>query len=358
MKKILILIVLTLFLGGCYDYNELNDLAIISGVGIDREDDKFEVTFEILSTKKEGEQSGASSTYNVSAKGKTIMEAITNNGNYMDKVPYFDHIEVVVVSEDVAQNYLEEVAEYMIRSSKFRNEMYLTVAKDASAKEVITTTSKEKPVASSFIVDLLEHSNNSSSAGFYVPFAKTLNRMMTKGQDAVTSVLNVKDKHIVLEGMALFKDFKLATIIDNKEAAVFNLLNNFKANTVLFENACQDNNKTILSVYEAKISIEPNNDYTLVTGKLNARINEDRCGYNFKENETYDILEKEFTKIIEKNMDQVLNNLKTYQSNALSIGKSYYDKYRKEYYNLWMDQEIKYDLDLKINKKGLIFEVK
>ena len=41
MKKILILILCSLFLGGCYDNIELNNLAIISGIGIDFEDDKW-----------------------------------------------------------------------------------------------------------------------------------------------------------------------------------------------------------------------------------------------------------------------------------------------------------------------------
>ena len=77
MKKLLILLLIPILLGGCYDYNELGDLAIVAGIGIDYQDDEFEVTFEILSTKKEGEQgSASSSTYNVSAKGNTVAEKI------------------------------------------------------------------------------------------------------------------------------------------------------------------------------------------------------------------------------------------------------------------------------------------
>ena len=35
MKKIFFIFHIPLFLGGCYDYQELNDLAIISGIAID-----------------------------------------------------------------------------------------------------------------------------------------------------------------------------------------------------------------------------------------------------------------------------------------------------------------------------------
>ena len=136
-----------------------------------------------------------------------------------------------------------------------------------------------------------------------------------------------------------------------------NLLNNFYATTVLYTNSCGNNNKTVLSIYDAKINIKPNKNYTLIEGTLNARINEDSCNYDFRKIDTYTKLQDIFTKIIIEKMDNVLNNLKLVESNALDIGKLYYDKYQIEAYNLWMKNDIKYDLDLKINKKGLIFEV-
>ena len=165
MKKLLILLIIPFILSGCYDYNELNDLAIISGIGIDYESDEYIVTYEILSTKKEGETSASSSTYNVTSRGKTVVEAFSNNGNLMDKVPYFEHVDVVVISEDIAKNNLKEVGEYIIRTSKLRNESFLAIATNSSAKDVIEAKSKEKPVASSFIMNLLENKKNSASAG-------------------------------------------------------------------------------------------------------------------------------------------------------------------------------------------------
>ena len=56
-------------------------------------------------------------------------------------------------------------------------------------------------------------------------------------------------------------------------------------------------------------------------------------------------------------MTHVLETLQTEKSNALKIGKYYYEKTRTPDYKLWTKQRFIYDLDLKINKKGLIFEV-
>ncbi len=357
MKKLLFILILPFILGGCYDYNELNDLALISGIGIDYEDDMYNVTFEILSTKKSGEQSGATSTYTVNAKGKTVTEAFMNNGNNMDKVPYYDHVEIVIISDEVAKKHLEDVAEYIIRSSKFRNEVYLAIAKDKKAEDVIKTNSKEKPVASTFMVDLLEHSDNSSSAGYYIPFTKFLDKVLTKGEDGLAPVFTTKDKEIVLEGLAVFKDFHLVHIFDDQESSIVNLINNFKHNTVLFTKTCDNKKETVLSIYASKINIKALDNKIKIEGTLNGRINSDACGYNFRDTETYRILEKDFTKIIQEEMNKTINTLKMVESNALSIGKIYYNKYRQEKYLLWTKQDFVYDLDLKINKKGLIFQV-
>ena len=113
-----------------------------------------------------------------------------------------------------------------------------------------------------------------------------------------------------------------------------------------------------MSIYESDIKIEPNNDYIKISGKLNGRINENNCDYDLKKEETYKKLEKEFTSVITDEMNKIINSLQLLESNALSIGKNYYNKFRKENFYLWTKQDIKFEIDLKINKKGLIFEVK
>lgn len=360
MKKLLILLVLPFFLTGCFDYNELSDLAIVSGIGIDYDDQEYIVTFEILSTKKEGDTSASSGTYNVSSKGRTVVEAFSNNGNLMDKVPYFEHVDVIVISEDVAKEHLKEVGEYIIRTSKLRNETYLVIAKDTKASEVIKATTKDKPVAASFITNMLENNKNSSSAGYFIPYTEILNSILTKGEDAMISAVSVKeeeeDKKIELVGLGVFEDFELKYIFDTKEAAIINVLSNFGAQTVYFEDAC-DKGVVVASIYESEIKLEPTDKNVKVSGKLNMRINEDTCNDNMRDEKVYEELQKKFTLIVENNMRDVLKKMQSTNSNALKIGKTYYDKTRKNDYKLWTTQDFVFDLDVKINKKGLIFEV-
>lgn len=361
MKKILILLIIPFLLTGCFDYNELSDLAIVSGIGIDYENEEYSVTFEILSTKKEGDTSASSGTYNVSSKGSTVVEAFSNNGNLMDKVPYFEHVDVIIISEEVAKYHLKEVGEYIIRTSKLRNETFLVIAKDTKASEIIKATTKDQPVAASFITNMLENNKNSSSAGYFIPYTEILNSILTDGEDAIISVVSISEendeKKPKLVGLGVLKDFELKYIFDTKQAAIINVLNNFGAQTVYFENKCDNGGVIVVSIYESEIKLEPTDKNVKVSGKINARINEDTCNDNMRDEKVYEKLQKQFTIIIENNMRDVLKELQKTGSNALKIGKIYYDKTRKPDYELWTTQDFVFDLDLKINKKGLIFEV-
>ncbi len=357
MKKIILLIFIPLFLGGCYDYNGLNDLAIISGIAIDYEDEEFTVTFEIISTKKEGETSASSNTYYVTSTASNIVYAFTQAANKMDKVPYFEHVEVVIFSQTVAKSHLTECIDYLIRSEKLRNEFYASVSENKAA-DILMASTEEHPIVSTYLTDLLEYNSETYNAGYYAPFTKTVNSILTDGLDAMLPVFTLnQDEVIELVGLSVFKDYNLVGIFTIDEASVINLLNNFESKSIHFKMTCGNEEEVVITIYEGDVKIEANEDDFVVKATLNAQISELTCNYDLKEASSYTDLEEEFTAIVIAKMDKVLKELQQLESNVLNIGRSYYNKYRIENFYLWTTQDIKYDIDLKINKKGLTFEV-
>ena len=171
-------------------------------------------------------------------------------------------------------------------------------------------------------------------------------------------IFKVDDKKIALDGLGVFKDYELVMTFNNEEASIINMLNNFNVESIHFKTTCGNDQDVVIADYKSDFKIEPGKDQLLVKGTINARISENNCEYNLKDPDTYIELEKEFTKVIEKEIDQVLKKLQASQSNALNIGRSYYSKYRVKDFLKWTKQDISYDIDLKINKKGLTFEVK
>lgn len=357
MKKIIILLLLPFLLGGCFDYQELNNLAIVSGIAIDYDNDKYELTLEIISTKTEKENSSTSKTYTLSSKGKTMAEAFDNIGDKADKILFYEQLNVVAISEEIAENHLQSATEYLFRSPEIRIEFIPVIVKASKAKEVLSATDEVNPVASLFIEETLKNSPRSSNAGYYAPFTEIMTNILTGGKDAIMSVFEVKDKKITLTGMGLFKDYKLKEIVDIKDAYMINFLTNFETSNVLFEYSCGNNNYTMISIEKSKVDISADDKKITVSAKLEAEINEDGCKNDLRDSKSFIKLQKEFTKIIEKEMLKTINTVKKSNTNVLYIGKNYYNKTRKENYFLWRNQEVEFDIKLNINKRGLIFEV-
>ena len=129
---------------------------------------------------------------------------------------------------------------------------------------------------------------------------------------------------------------------------VINLIDNFKPSMVYFANSC-NNNQTIITSYDAKIDAEVVDKKVVVKGSISARIQEDECGYDLKNAKSYQELEDKIKKVIKKTQEL--------ETNTFSLGKKYYNKTRKEDYYIWCNQDIEVNIDVSINKKGLIFEV-
>ena len=50
--KFFIILLLSLLISGCYDYREINDLAIVSAIGIDKNENEYKVIAQIVNTQK------------------------------------------------------------------------------------------------------------------------------------------------------------------------------------------------------------------------------------------------------------------------------------------------------------------
>ena len=80
MRKLFLLIPVIFLLTGCYNYRELNDLAIISGVSICKYDNIYNITVEVVNPKKEQDtSSGKEPDYVIyEGYGNSMQEAFRN----------------------------------------------------------------------------------------------------------------------------------------------------------------------------------------------------------------------------------------------------------------------------------------
>ena len=208
MKKILCLLIIPLFLTGCYDYQELNNRAVIAGIAIDYKEEEFFVDLEILNNKKgNGQEEESDKTYYVEGYGSTLTEAFQNCHLQLSKEPYYSHLKVLIIGEEVAQEKILDVLDYMIRDPSIRNIFLPVVAKGVDAKEILESVTTENPVVSTSIQSMIENNTANDSVSVIKDFESFLDTIIDPYQDAYLSLIHISfekgQRDVFLNGLAV-----------------------------------------------------------------------------------------------------------------------------------------------------------
>ena len=359
MKRFLFLIVfLLVFVSGCYDYTELNEMAIVSGISIDYKEDKFHVAYEILNTVSKEDNQQQSKVYIAKGEGKSIAEAFSATSFEIAKSPYLAHLKTVIINEELAREHVEEIIDFLIRDNHIRNIFYLAIAKDTSAYEVLSATDDNNPVASTAIADLIESTTFTNNIAADLNFEKFVTNIIDPRKDTYASSIKIENGILKLGPIGIFKKYNLQSFLTENESATFNLMNgtseenHFKINCPDDE----DNFMILTSFNKPKSGIEIKENTAKISTEVETRIIENHCKMNFKEVDTYEKVQKAIEKELEKDMKKVIETSIKYQSDILKIEQTYYQKNKK---NIdFTKLNYKYEAKVIINRNGLIFEVK
>ncbi len=355
MKKMFILLISLLLLSGCYDNIELNNLAIISGVGIDYKDDNYYLTYEILNDTKT-ENNTAMLSYTMTGSGKNLSEAFINTNYKVGKKPFFDHLKVVLYSESIIEDHLEDITDYLIRDTNIRDEFIPLVAKDTTPEEILKHNSDNYPVVSDYIMNLVNNEKYNNNLAVTDVFQKFLAKLVSPNSDAILSSLSINEMNeITLSNFYAFDDFHYADTLSIKDSSLYNLLtqNTFSLNFT----KDYDNKNVNISLTASSSDIDVTKDEININLKLKGKVVENNADLDLKEQKTYKILNEDFGEVIKDDVTSFVHTIQNMKSDVLSLSDIYFRKTRKENNNLWFHAKVNVNVDLKINTKGFIFEV-
>lgn len=137
--KIVFILCCSFLLTGCWNYRELNELSIVTGMSIDKDGDDYVVGMLISNAKstKGDSKEGESQTVVLDGNGKTILDAIKTIGLVSPKELYFRHLLVLVVSEEVAKDGMYQSLDYLFREPQSRKMFDMIIAKNCKAKDTL-----------------------------------------------------------------------------------------------------------------------------------------------------------------------------------------------------------------------------
>lgn len=354
MKRIFILIILLFTCTGCYDYKEINDLAIISAIGVDYDNDKYIITLELLNDQIDKDSSKITSYIKIGS-GDTLTSAIESAADKISKQPLFNHIKLMILSDNIIQNKFENIIDLFLRNTYFRENFYVISSMDAKPDVLLNNTTDENPIASTAITSLLENVSYSSNTNVLKKFDEVVEEVTTFGIDTCFSNITLQNNDFIIDGMAIFNNYNYKTVLNNEDVKLYNLLRGeFERPTYTIK---YKNLNFTVAINNGKLENFIENGIINIQGNLKARILDNDPDFDIRSNSNIKKLDEDFSKLLDDKMINFVKVLQENNSDLLGITEKYYKKTRKKDKSYWQKLDIKSNIDFNINKKGLIYEV-
>ena len=245
MKKIILLFILLFCICGCWNYKELDDYSIITGISIDKSDDTYEVSVLISNaSKSSGESPDSSQSKSVlySSKGNSIFKALKDIALISPKELYLDHFSILVISEEIAKEGIYNVVDFFLRYPNSRKDFSVAIAKDCKAKDTLKIITPITDFPSQSIADNLMFSTNLQGTISNVNYNELIYNLIAPGKEVVmNSIKIIGDKkegskseniessepktYLKLSNLAIFKDDKFVSWTSEEESYGINIIN-------------------------------------------------------------------------------------------------------------------------------------
>lgn len=379
MKKFIIIITLCFCLTGCWDYYELNNVAICTGIAIDKYEDKYEVTYLISNAKKTevSSKEGEAGTTTYNGVGQTVQDAINDLKLKMPFEPYIGHLIVAIISDELAKEGMGQIMDLLARDTESRDFFYVLLAKETKAKDILEIISPLESFPSQTIASDIETSSSNTSLIYKITYNDFLYNLLEEGKDPIlnsVSILGNIEKGsdektlsstvpkatIKIETIGIFKDDKLLGYADSDETRGINLLTDDVENFYV-KTKCEDTyimsyivnmkSKTKIDVDNKKVDVKITGDATIMEANCNLDLEDPKVIEDIGND-----INEELVKIINKGSYLVQ---KKYNSDVLGYGMQIHKKnpqkwkeVQNDWDNIFKDLEINSKVDINVKTKG------
>ena len=280
-KVIAFMMILSLLLfPGCWSRREVEDLAIVTAIGIDRMvlEGKERSKISVLVARPSqlgGQQTKASAETNadwlVSEVGDTLYDAMRKIYRRSPRNIRIYHNELVIIGENSARAGVQDVFDYLQRHKDIRLRTWMFVSR-GDAGETMNAMPEFENMLSQEISEILLRSIPGTSETLAVDLKRFSDSLVTPGWDAVLPVVRVIEpgeaagskreqkeagKTIMLEGLGLFRNNRLAGFMSPEEVTGFlYIIGETQRGAITLEHKSANRSKSQIAVLISRASSE------------------------------------------------------------------------------------------------------
>lgn len=380
MKKVILSLIILLCLTGCWNYNELNDYSIVSGVAIDKDGDEYEASVLISNSPKSNSSESNSSQSQVviySGKGDSIFSALKQIGLISPKELYFGSFSILVISEDVAKQGIDGAIDFFVRYPNARKNFYVVLSKDTKAKDTLKIMTPLSSFPSQKITDNVESTTELQGIISSINFNDLLSTILNDGSEITINCIEIEgneqkgssqenlessepEAYTKLGNLGIFKNYTLVDWADRDESLGINIING-NISEMFLDLEYDDGYVVIDSTsFSSEVSVELKNNKPFVNIDLSgeARIIEVKGDINLEDSKVIEELRKKANKKIKERVNQAIELAIKNKTDIFGFGQKFYQEYPEYFKSVkdeWNDNldeiEIKVKSDLMLKNK-------
>ncbi|QUG41799.1 Ger(x)C family spore germination protein [Psychrobacillus sp. INOP01] len=374
MKRgIFILLILSILLTGCWNRRELNELAITLALGIDKSDDEYLVTAQIV-VPSEASMSGGegkSPVTLVNGRGETVYEAIRKMTKETPRKIYPGHLRMLVISESLAKEGIGDSLDLLSRDWELRSDFYVVVAKESTAEEILNIQTPLESIPANKMFNTLKISEENWAATVGVTLDQLIVDLRSEGKEAVLTGILATGKResgssnqnvetitpsvtIRYDDLAVFKADKLVGWLTEDESRGYNDIINHVKNTVT-SISCPEEGKASMELLSFKTDVKGNvingRPEVDVNVKIEANVGALECPIDITKLESIDALEKILEKQVEKTINNSIDSVQEkYETDIFGFGNAIHRSNPKEWKKMKKEWD-QYFTELTVNVK-------
>lgn len=379
--KYLILLVIPIILSGCYNYRELNDLAITTAISIDydKEEKNFKIIAQVINPIKEQDatSSGEPAFINYDSTAKTIQEAFRLVILDSPKQLYGSQVQVLILGENVLDEHLPDVIDFFTREPELRSEFKVIIARGEKSLDSISIQTLLDNLSSSNILDSLETQSeklglanistlNEVTNMYLNPYLEIVLPSMTtqgsiaKGESKENLTTTNNNTTTKISTNAVFKDNKFLGYLTEEQSKMLNLIRGDVTDTILSMDI--DDGYVVFEPNKLKTSPKVNIKENKVKIKIEglAKIKEVTGNIDLTSPKEIESLQKRLNEYIEELISSSFEGIrKEYNTDVFKFRDLYYkedSKYFKENYRDNWYEEIFPKLQLEVKSKIKLYE--
>ena len=279
-------IILCLFLNGCRNYQELENLSVVAGIAVDKAQDGegYLVSLEVIDTSAPIKENKVKSRV-IESEGRTVFDAVNQVKKKLFDRPYFGNAQVLIISRKIAESEgIENIIEGFLRDTEPRETIEVTISRGETAKEIITPDNDGKYIYSYEIKKNLDGGKKNSNQLKNMELYKVYNELKRNSGNLLLPAFICAEKKETQEeekdkikketeadGFAIFQKDKLIGWLDYGDVLYYMLINGSVKGSVFafpLENQAKNNVSLTILKSSSKKSFEVD-----ISGEKKAKIN-------------------------------------------------------------------------------------